>query len=200
MIFKMKGKEGYIMHPILRDLPTEFTSERLLIRMPLPGDGKKVYDAIRYSRTSLQKWLPFAQQEQSEEEVEINVRLAHIDFLKREDLRLHIFCKKTKNFIGSSGLHRIDWDVPKVEIGYWIDDRYSGKGYITEAVERITMYAIDEIKARRIEIHCDEKNVRSRAIPERLGFELEGIFKQDSVAVNGQDLRNTCVYAKVFNT
>src|SRR5699024_11533733 len=96
MIFKMKGKEGYIMHPILRDLPTEFTSERLLIRMPLPGDGKKVYDAIRYSRTSLQKWLPFAQQEQSEEEVEINVRLAHIDFLKREDLRLHIFCKRSE--------------------------------------------------------------------------------------------------------
>lgn len=186
------------MHPILQDLPTEFTSKRLLIRMPLPGDGKKVYDAIQYSHKTLKEWLPFAQQKQSEEEVEISVRLAQIDFLKKEDLRLHIFCKRTGEFIGSSGLHRIDWKVPKVEIGYWIDDRYSGKGYITEAVERITAYARDEINARRIEIRCDEKNMRSRAIPERLGFEFEGILHQDSVAVNGQDLRNTCVYAKVY--
>lgn len=187
------------MHPILREFPTEFFSKRLLIRMPLPGDGKKIYDAIQHSRTTLKEWLPFAQQEQSAEDVEINVRLAHINFLKREDLRLHIFCKKTGDFIGSSGLHRIDWDIPKVEIGYWIDNRYRGNGYITEAVERITKYAVEEVKARRVEIHCDEKNMRSRAIPERLGFELEGIFKQDSLAMDGQGLRNTCVYAKVFN-
>lgn len=186
------------MHPILRDFPSQFSSERLHIRMPMPGDGKKVHDAIQFSRLSLKEWLPFAQKEQSEEDVELSVRLAHIAFLERKDLRLHIFKKETGEFIGSSGLHRLDWDIPKVEIGYWIDDRFSGKGYMREAVERITTYAAEEIKARRVEIHCDVKNTKSRAIPERLGFELEGIFKQDSLSMDRKNLRDTCVYAKIF--
>lgn len=184
------------MNPVLREIPTSFSSERLIIRMPQPGDEVSVHDAIIYSQASLKKWLPFAQQERALDDVKLSVRQAQIAFLQRDDLRLHLFLKDTGDFIGSSGLHRINWDIPKVEIGYWIHDRYSGKGYISEAVERITTYAIDEIKARRIEIRCDVRNTKSRAIPERLGFMLEGILKQDSLSADGKELRDTCVYAK----
>lgn len=184
------------MNPVLRELPTSFASERLCIRMPKRGDEVAVYDAIKYSRKSLQKWLPFAQKDQTIDDVKLSVRLAHIAFLKRDDLRLHIFLRETGAFIGSSGLHRIDWDIPKVEIGYWIDDRFSGKGYMTEAVDRITAYAAEEINARRVEIRCDVDNAKSRANPEALGFALEGILSQDSMSPSGKELRDTCIYAK----
>lgn len=186
------------MNPVLRDLPTSFKSERLCIRMPKPGDEVAVYEAVKYSQISLKEWLPFAQKDQTMDDVQLSVRQAHIAFLQREDLRLHLFLKETGEFIGSSGLHRIDWDVPKVEIGYWIDDRYSGKGYMTEAVERITAYAVEEIKARRVEIRCDVHNIKSRAIPETLGFTLEGILKQDSLSADGKEIRDTCIYAKTW--
>ncbi|KHF40646.1 GNAT family N-acetyltransferase [Halalkalibacter okhensis] len=185
------------MNPLLIDFPTEFTSERLLIRMPKPGDGKVVFDAIQASIKELQPWLPFAQKEPSEQETEINIRDAYVKFLQREDLRLLIFLKDTGEFIGSSGLHRINWDVPKFEIGYWIDSRYSGNGYISEAVQEIAHFAFRELKACRLEIRCDSKNDKSRKVPERLGFTLEGILKNDDMSADGKELRDTCIYASV---
>lgn len=184
------------MNPLLLEFPEEFTTERLLIRIPRPGDGKAVYEAINASINELKPWLPFAQKEQSEEEVEVNIRNAHIAFLKREDLRFLIFSKETGNLIANSGLHRMDWDVRKFEIGYWIDSRYSGKGYMAEAVQGITDFAFRELQAQRVEIRCDEKNIKSRAIPERLGFNLEGILINDDLSLDTKELRNTCIYAK----
>ena len=47
---------------------------------------------------------------------------------------------KDGRFLGSSGLHRIDWDVPKFEIGYWCRTSLARRGYITEAVAKIEEY------------------------------------------------------------
>lgn len=185
------------MNPIMLDFPTEFTTKRLLLRTAMPGDGKAVFHALKASANELKPWMPFAQKEQSLEEVEENIRQAYVNFLKREDLRLLVFLRKSGEFIASTGLHRINWAVRKFEIGYWIDSRFSGNGYVTEAVEGITDFARKELNARRIEIRCDARNVKSRAIPERLGFQLEGILRNDDLSADGMELRDTCVYAKI---
>ncbi len=187
------------MNPLLFNFPEEFETERLIIRMPRPGDGKAVYDSIKASIPELKPWMPFAQKEQSEADVEVNIRESYINFLKRDDLRLLVFLKETGEFIASSGLHRINWSIPKFEIGYWIDTRHSGKGYMTEAVQGITDFAVNELKARRIEIRCESTNKKSRAIPEKLGFVLEGILKNEGLSAESNELRDTCVYAKVIN-
>ncbi|HDR7866350.1 TPA: GNAT family N-acetyltransferase, partial [Bacillus cytotoxicus] len=101
--------------------------------------------------------------------------------------------------VASTGLHRIKWEIPQFEIGYWIDTRFSGKGYMTEAVKGIIDYAFSELKANRLEIRCDPTNRKSRAIPEKLGFKLEGILENSSVAVDGNGLRDTCVFAMIKN-
>jgi len=185
------------MNPVLLDFPTEFETERLTIRMPLPGDGAITCEAVNASLNELRPWMPWAKGEQTVEEAEVTIRNGYINFLNRTDLRLLAFKKDTGQFVVSSGLHRIDWDIPKFEIGYWVDSRFSGQGYVTEAVSGITDYAVRELKARRIEIRCDELNLKSRAIPERLGFTLEGILRNDQVSEEA-DLRNTCVFAKTF--
>ena len=184
------------MNPIMFNIPTEFTTERLLIRMPKPGDGKAVHAAIKASLPELKPWMIFAQKEQTEQEVEANIREAYVNYLSRKDLRLLVFLKESGQFIASSGLHRIDWSIPQFEIGYWIDSRYSGKGYITEAVQGITDFALNELKARRIEIRCDANNVKSRAIPEKLGYTLEGILKNNGRSVDDEQLIDTCIFAK----
>jgi RimJ/RimL family protein N-acetyltransferase len=116
--------------------------------------------------------------------------------LERSDLRLYLINKTTGQFIGSSGLHRIDWQVRKFEIGYWVNTPFSGQGYITEAVEGITNFAINELQANRIEIRCDSRNTRSARVAERLGFTMEGILRNDRCDVEGS-LRNTVVFSKV---
>ncbi|WP_205092491.1 GNAT family N-acetyltransferase [Thalassobacillus pellis] len=186
------------MNPILIDFPSSFETDRLKIRMPKPGDGIVIHEAIEASREELKEWLPFAQERQTLEETERNTRESHVKFLKREDLRLLIFEKKSGRLIGSSGLHRMDWEVRRFEIGYWLDTRFSGQGFMTEAVEGITAFAFNELKANRVEIRCDTRNQKSRKIPVRLGFELEGILKNEDVGMSG-GLRDTCIYAKIKN-
>ncbi|MFC4410507.1 GNAT family N-acetyltransferase [Chungangia koreensis] len=181
----------------LRQFPEYFESERLIIRAPRVEDATLVWDAIRHSMKELKPWMPFAQKLPKLEQTTESIRQAVADWATRKDLRLHVFLKETGEFIGSSGLHRINWDIPKFEIGYWLDSRHEGKGYMTEAAERITQYAFEELGARRVEIRCDTDNVRSRAIAERLKYSLDGILKNDSLSADGKRLRDTCIYSKV---
>ncbi len=182
------------MNPILLDLPPEFETERLYIRCPLPGDGVQLNAAIVESQEALKPWMPFADPVPSIEESEENVRRAHVKFLLREDLRLHFFDKSTRKFLGSSGLHRMNWLIGRYEIGYWIRSLEGGRGYVTEAVTGIMQYAALHLNATRLEIRCDARNVRSRRVAERAGFHLEATLLGDDPDMDGKP-SDTLVFA-----
>ena len=92
---------------------------------------------------------------------------------------LLLFLKGTGTLVGSSGLHRIDWEVPKFEIGYWCRTGFTGRGYVTEAVRGISAFAFDVLGARRVEIRCDSRNLPSARGAERAGFRLEGELRNN---------------------
>ncbi|WP_313891916.1 GNAT family N-acetyltransferase [Psychrobacillus sp.] len=175
----------------------EFYTDRLIIRAPKLEDAEAAWEAIIQSHYALKEWMPWAQKKQTLEETTTSLRQAMADFVTRKDLRLHLFLKETGEFVGSSGLHRINWDVRKFEIGYWIDSKFEGKGLMTEACARITEFAFEELQANRVEIRCDSENVRSRSVAERLGYTLEGTLRYDSLTADGKRLSDTCIYAKV---
>ena len=123
------------------------------------------------------------------------MRKAHIAYLERTDLRLLIFHKETGDLVGSSGLHRVNWNVPKFEIGYWATAEYEGKGLITEAVHGIASFAFNTLHAARVEIRCDPANLRSAHVAEKCGFVLEARLKNDARDVSGA-LRDTLVFTR----
>ena len=180
--------------PILRDFPEGFETERLLIRGPLPGDGPEVYRAVNESLAELTPWMPWTKEHRKVEDSEASVRRARVAFLERSELRLHLYLKGTDTLVGSSGLHRIDWEVPKFEIGYWCRTRFTGQGFVTEAVRGISSFAFDTLGAARVEIRCDARNGPSARVAERAGFTLEGELRNNEVDTDGE-LRNTLVYA-----
>ena len=187
------------MNPLIMEIPVHLETERLVLRVPRPGDGSVVNHAIRDSINELKLWLPFAQTTPTIEETELNLREAYIRFLKRESIRYLIFHKESNEFIGVASYEGIDWDVPKTQIGYWIHTKYSGKGYMKEAVNKLTNLSFDLLKFNRIEIRCESTNVRSRSIPEKLGFELEGTLRNEDLSADGSKLTDTCIYGKIPN-
>ncbi|MGR6899053.1 GNAT family N-acetyltransferase [Rummeliibacillus sp. BSL5] len=195
-----EGKSDEVDYKETWDFDDSFESERLIIRMPRMQDADAVWEAISYSAKTLKPFMEWAQQAPKKEETKENIREAIANFIARKDLRLHVFLKDGGQYIGSTGLHNINWQIPKFEIGYWLDMRYEGKGYMTEAVQRIVQFAFEELGANRLEIRCDSDNTRSRAVASRAGFELEGIMKQDSFSADGKSLRDTCVYAKIHSS
>ena len=185
------------MHPILREFPAQFESERLKIRCPQAGDGAPIRQAVLNSVEELKPWMPWAVNIPSEEEYEAMVREWHLDFMRRKDLILFLFEKASGEVVGGSGLHRINWAVPKFEIGYWAHTKFAGRGFITESTEAISDFAFEELGAKRLEIRCDSKNYRSAAIPKRLGFALEGTLKAHERHHLTNELRDTLVFAKI---
>ena len=184
------------MEALLLDFPESFESDRLTIRAPRAGDGTEIQAAVRETFDDLKLWMPWAQQLPTLEESESYIRRVQCQFLAREDLALLLFLKGTNTMVGGSGLHRIDWDIPKFEIGYWCRKRFQEQGYITESTEAITNFAFETLGAKRVEIRCDSKNVRSLRIPDRLGFKLEGTLRNNSISSSGE-LRDTLVFAKI---
>ena len=186
-----------LMKPIMREFPYSFDTERLTIRGPLPGDGQELWTAVTESQAELIPWMPWAVDIPDAEWYEAHVRQGRLKFLAREDLWLMLLLKGTNTIIGGSGLHRMDWKVPKFEIGYWVRTGYARQGYITEAVVGLTDFAFDVLQAKRVEIRCDVKNERSADVPRRLGFELEGTIRCDDRDHLTNELRDTYVFSKI---
>ncbi|GMK46568.1 ribosomal-protein-serine acetyltransferase [Paenibacillus glycanilyticus] len=184
------------INPILLTIPESFESARLLIRAPLFGDGAAVNEAVVESIEELRPWMPWANQIPTIEESEIGIRKSRLEFLERTDLRLLLIHKETGQLVGSSGLHRMDWQARNFETGYWVRTSCAGQGYISEAVEAITEFAIHQLQANRIEIRCDSRNAKSARVAERSGFTLEGILRSEKRAKDGS-LRDTMVFSKV---
>jgi ribosomal-protein-serine acetyltransferase len=188
------------MRAILRDFPEQFETERLTIRAPQAGDGAELNRAIRESWAELEAWMPWAQGEpRSEADSEARLREARARFLTRDDLWLLLFLKGTGTLVGSSGLHRINWNVPRVEIGYWVRTKYAGKGYITEAVNGITAFAFLELGAKRVEIRCDSENARSAQVARRCGFAHEATLRHDDRHHLTGALRDTLIFVRLMD-
>lgn len=186
------------MKAILRDFPEELETERLTIRAPRPGDGAEMSRALHESWAELQEWMPWAQgNPPGEADSEARLREGRARFLTRDDLWLLLFLKGTATLVGSSGLHRINWNVPRFEIGYWARTPYAGQGYITEAVNGIAAFAFELLGARRVEIRCDSQNVRSAAVARRCGFEHEATLRHDDRQPRTGELRDTLIFVKL---
>lgn len=183
--------------PILLDIPDSFESARLILRAPRPGDGAALNAGVVESLEELRLWMPWAASAPTVADSEAVVRGAAAKWLKREDFMLLLWRKDTGELVGGSGMHRIDWEVPAVEIGYWVRTSLAGQGYISEAVNAITHFAFETVGAHRVEIRCDERNLRSAAVARRAGFDLEGILRHEARHHLTLELRDTMVFAQV---
>jgi RimJ/RimL family protein N-acetyltransferase len=178
-------------NPLLLDLPTELVGRRVLARAYRDGDGGVVAEAIAESRDRLlAAGMPWVGEWDAPDQDAIFVRRCLAKWVAREDLYFGLWDRATGAYLGSSGLHRIDWSVPNVEIGYWIRTRFEGRGFITEAAALVATFAFEAVQAQRVRIRCDAANVRSAAVPRRLGFVHEATLRNESRRSDGA-LRDT---------
>jgi RimJ/RimL family protein N-acetyltransferase len=192
------------MDPMLIDVPARLVTERLVLRAPVAGDGPKVLEAIRASLPELQAWMSWAAGVPEEEGTEKRVRVAQSEFIARRDLVYYGFVRERAadgtesegDFVVASGLHRMDWEARRFEIGYWRRTGYGGQGIVDEVVHALEEAAFGALQARRVEIRMDPQNVRSRRVAERCGYTFEGCLRSDSLTPAGES-RDTCVFAKV---
>ena len=186
--------------PLLIDVPERIETARLLLRPPRPGDGTMLCAAVGETLAELAPWMPWAQAAPTPQDCELQCRRMHAKFTSRGDLVYFMFERAADGaegaFVGGTGLHRIDWSVPRLEIGYWRRAGFEGRGLVAEAVRALARMAFDALGARRVEIRMDPRNECSVRVAERARFTFEGVLRQDSVDVKGAG-RDTRVYSRV---
>ena len=67
--------------------------------------------------------------------------------------------------------------VHSTSIGYWLAESAQRRGTMTRAVQTLLDHAFGVWQLHRVEIRAAVNNTRSRAIPERLGFNQEGVLR-----------------------
>lgn len=186
-----------INKPILLDFPDSFETDRLIIRSPRAGDGQTMNEALVESIHNLKQWLPmpWTQNIQPVAETEELVRRWSALWLLRDDLRFGLYRKTDGLYVGGCGLHRIDWNVMRFEIGYWVRASLEGQGYIREAVAGVTAFAFDVLGAERVELRCDSLNERSIAVARRAGYVLEGTLRNNYDTADKNTLHDTMVFS-----
>ena len=80
--------------------------------------------------------------------------------------------------VGSLGVPRSEPAHGEYEIGYWLAEPYTGRGIMTRSAAVVTDWLFDQKSAHRVQIAALSGNTPSRAVAERLGFTLEGVFRQ----------------------
>ena len=85
---------------------------------------------------------------------------------------------KDGEICGVAGFHEINKLHKTGAIGYWLAENYTGEGIVTTSVRNLLEVGFNEHNLNKIEIHCAEENLKSRAVPERLGFMYEATLRQ----------------------
>ncbi|SMQ64784.1 Protein N-acetyltransferase, RimJ/RimL family [Bacillus sp. OV166] len=70
-------------------------------------------------------------------------------------------------------------------IGYFLDEKHTGKGFTTEAAKLLVKYAFNKLKLHRIEAGVMPHNIGSIRVLEKSGFHKEGIALKN-VKINGK--------------
>lgn len=92
---------------------------------------------------------------------------------------LAIILKENNCHIGNIKLGPIDWIHRTAEIGLMIGERECwGRGFATEAIKMVRDYGFNVLNLRKLTAGCYDANQGSLKAFQKVGFEIEGVRKQ----------------------
>lgn len=128
------------------------------------------------NRQHLREWLPWLDNNRTVEDRKNFIRSTLQQFANNDGFQAGIWYDG--KLAGVVGYHGIDWNDRRTSLGYWQGAEFGGKGLMTKSCRALTTHAFEAYGLNRVTIACATKNGKTRAIPERLGFELEGVQRQ----------------------
>jgi RimJ/RimL family protein N-acetyltransferase len=174
------------MPPLFPGPAYRILTRRTLIRCWEPADAPRLLASVTKNQAHLSQWLPWAAGDLPTLEDEISLmRMFRGHFDLGQDFTYAIFDRSDAQVLGGTGLHTRAGNKA-LEIGYWIDQDFINQGYATEISAALTRVAFEVEEVRRVEIHCAVENVRSAAVPRKLGFTCEGTLRQREPLADGR--------------
>lgn len=175
--------------------PQEIQTERLRLCPPTVDMAEEIFAAIEGERARLQTYLPWVHHVKTVADEKAFVILSAQQWAQKTRFGYAMLTKGDGRYIGNCSFVSLQWEHHYAEVGYWIRGCYEGRGLVTEATAALEKVARD-LGLHRLEIHCSTQNLRSAGVPQRLGYALEGVCREDFYAEGGY--HDTAIYGKVL--
>ena len=154
-------------------------SEDIYLKPLSVEDVPYLFALIDDERDYLRQWLPFVdftlEQQDTQNYVEYALGLS-------DTPQFTIY--QYERCVGLVGFKNYEPENMRIEIGYWLSQKAQGRGIMTCAVQSLLSFAFDTMKINRVSIRAAVGNVKSRRIPEKLGFTQEGIERDGELLVD----------------
>ena len=151
-------------------LPEELSDGVVTLRPWRLDDLPAMVDAC--NDPTLHRWLPMIPYPYSEDDGR--------EFIERQPERnaegagnLGVFDTASGELLGAIGFRPHHFDV--YELGYWTHRDHRGRGITPRALRLLARWAVDELGAKRLQLHAEVDNVASQRVAEKAGFTREGI-------------------------
>lgn len=158
----------------------------IVIRFPVMGDRDEFNVLREGSRGWLEPWEP-------------RRPASDADVLRPENFHLYVADSNTERrqrflvcrgedgvIVGQVSLNEIiRGPLQQAFVGYWIAERFAGRGYMTLGLRRALGHAFSALGLRRVEANIQPHNTRSIALVRRLGFRKEG-FSPGYLEIQGR--------------
>ena len=98
-----------------------------------------------------------------------------------EKYPFEIISKENNDFVGVFLLKRDLYNEDGFEFTIYLDKKYWSQGIYTEVLPYMVDYVFENIKVKNFRGFVKEKNIASRIVLERCGFDLEKIFDVEGI-------------------
>ena len=165
-------------------------SDRLILRSYEDSDIDDIVEGLNNIEVS--KWLGNVPYPYTEADAKNFIERA-----KRNDetvkISLAIMLKENNKVIGGTEIRNINKKDGTAGGGIWLNAKYHGKGYGTEAFYTKIKYCFEELNLRRMENGYFEGNKQSKRMQEKLGFKQEGIRRKKYYCLATSEYKDECI-------
>jgi RimJ/RimL family protein N-acetyltransferase len=150
-------------------------TDDITLRRLTDDDIPALVDAVNASLVSLSPWMEWAQQPLNVDDQMDWHRASTQAWDDGIAFNWGVFSgdgvSAADELVGGAGYH-VRNGPGVLEIGYWLRADQQGRGVMTRVAQALTDVARGVDGVTRVEIHVDPANIRSSAIPRRLGYAL----------------------------
>jgi [ribosomal protein S5]-alanine N-acetyltransferase len=114
--------------------------------------------------------------------VQVSEELKHYawrpeEFTPSSQLRFAVALRSTNELVGTAGFHTVSPQNQTAEIAYDIAPPYRGMGIASAVCSALVTWAHSAASVARVQATVLESNIRSVAVLQRCGFQLEGLLR-----------------------
>lgn len=146
--------------------------EKIKLKLLEKYHANELYFLIENNRTFLEQWVDCVKDLKSVNDCERFIGKALTKHSHGFEVHMGVWSEDI--LVGCICIINIESATKKAELGYFLGEKYQGRGYITKSLKAVIEDLIENRGIIRIEINVSHENLKSIKIAQKLGFLLEG--------------------------